>query len=116
MRVRDVMTRGPIHVRPETSVRNARWLMRLYSTEHLPVVAGDHPVAMLSYHEIEVTTGRAPRVQGLVPPSAHTIGPEETLEAAQRLLQACHAEALVVIEEDRLVGVLSRAQVQRAGR
>lgn len=116
MRVRDVMTRGPIQVRPETSVRNARWLMRLYSTEHLPVVAGDHPVAMLSYRECESTTGRAPRVQALAPPSAHTVSPDETLEAARRLLQACHAEALAVIEEGRLVGVLSLTQVKRADR
>jgi CBS domain-containing protein len=63
-----------------------------------------------------VAAGRDPRttqVRGIAEPPYYTIGPEVPLDEAFRFLEEHDAERVPVIEDGRLVGVLSRSALQR---
>ena len=63
-----------------------------------------------------VAAGRDPRatqVGGIAEPPYYTIGPEVPLDEAFHFLEEHDAERVPVVEEGRLVGVLSRSGLQR---
>ena len=63
-----------------------------------------------------VAAGRDPRgtmLREIVEPARNTIGSELPLDEAFRFLEEQDLERVAVLEDDRLVGVLSRAVLQR---
>jgi CBS domain-containing protein len=63
-----------------------------------------------------VAAGRDPRateLSAIVEPPLNTIGPELPLDEAFRFLEEHDLERVPVLEDGRLVGVLSRAVLQR---
>ncbi|HEX6679126.1 MAG TPA: CBS domain-containing protein [Gaiellaceae bacterium] len=63
-----------------------------------------------------VAAGRDPRttqVGGIAEPPYYTIGPEVPLDEAFHFLEEHDAERVPVVEDGRLVGVLSRSALQR---
>jgi CBS domain-containing protein len=63
-----------------------------------------------------VAAGRDPRsakLREIVEPPLNTIGPELPLDEAFRFLEEQDLERVPVVEDGRLVGVLSRAVLQR---
>ncbi len=64
LRVRDVMTWGPVTVRPESEIRQAAWLMHAVKVGALPVVEAGKVVGILTERDIvkafeEVLAGEA---------------------------------------------------------
>ena len=63
-----------------------------------------------------VAEGRDPgavRLAGIAEPPLYTIGPDVSLEDAFRFLEEHDAERVPVVEDGRLIGVLSRSVLQR---
>jgi CBS domain-containing protein len=63
-----------------------------------------------------VAAGRDPRttqVGAIAEPPHHTMEPEMALDEAYRFLEEHDAERVPVIEDGRLVGILSRSALQR---
>jgi CBS domain-containing protein len=63
-----------------------------------------------------VSAGRDPRtteVGGIAEAPHYTIGPEVPLDEAYRFLEEHDAERVPVLEDGRLVGILSRSALQR---
>lgn len=128
MTVRDAMTPAPLTVSARTSVAAALRLARDNGIGHLPVVERGHVVGVvrrerllaltpseattLSRHELHDALARL-TVERAVEP-ALTL-PETTPlgEAARRLLAHGAPEALVV-EDGRLVGILTHSDLLRA--
>ena len=128
MTAADAMTPGPLTVTPRTSVAAALRLIRDNRIAHLPVVDRGHIVGVV----------RQERLLALTPSEATTLSRHELLdalalltveravepaltleartplaEAARHLLERGAHEALVV-QEDRLVGILTHSDLLRA--
>jgi CBS domain-containing protein len=130
MQVQDWMTRRVVTVTPETSLLNARRLLATYHIRHLPVVDDGHVVGMISSRDIcrgdrtldaalaalqsGLAEGRFRPVSSLMSTPARTVRPADTIaRATERMLDA-GIGALAVVDEGRLVGVLSLVDCLRA--
>jgi CBS-domain-containing membrane protein len=128
MNARDAMTPSPLTVTPRTSVAAALRLIRDNGITHLPVVERgrilgvlrqEHLLALtpseattLSRHELHDALARL-TVERAVEPALALEATTPLAEAARRLLQGSAHEALVV-EQGRLVGILTHSDLLRA--
>lgn len=138
MRVAELMTTDVVTVRTETPLRDAAALLAKKRISGLPVVDDDgHVVGVLSEADILVKAGGATRGHRLLgwllesdvdledKIAAKTVGdamsaPVLTIESDRRVHEAAKLMAaeginrLPVVENDRLVGIITRADVVRA--
>jgi CBS domain-containing protein len=108
-RVSSVMSAKPITIPPNESLETARHRMSAAKIRHLPVVASDRLVGILSDVDFPAYRGRFDdtRVDVAMTPEPVTIGPDASIEAAARLMLERRVRALPVVEGDRLIGMLS---------
>jgi CBS domain-containing protein len=119
-RVREVMTPDPATASPSMSVVEAAQEMIRKEKGPLPVVEGGRVVAMVTDRDIiarVVAAGQDPsalRVSDIATKDVVTIGPDQDVQEARRLLAQHQLDRLVVVEEgDRLVGIISEADLRR---
>lgn len=139
MKVKDVMTREVVSVGPETPLKEAARLLGAKGISGLVVMDGDAVVGVLSEADIlvkeggervthtgvlgwlfetgasELETKLAARTVGEAMTSpALTIGPDRPVhEAAARMIED-GVNRLPVVEDGKLVGIVSRADLVRA--
>jgi CBS domain-containing protein len=117
-RVRDLMTSEVVTVEPQTSIVDAARRMIQQEKGPLPVVEGDRPVAMVTDRDIiarVVAEGRAPTsvtVEDIATRELVTIGPDQAVEEAVRLMAEHQLDRILVVEGDRLVGIISEADIR----
>ncbi len=117
MDVRDLMTTDVVAVAKTTSIRDAARLMFRYRVSGLPVVdVEDRVLGIITegdflQMEIErVETGVIPDQVGDVMSSpVETIPPDMDVIGAARFMQAQNVKRLIVAEDERMVGIISRA-------
>jgi CBS domain-containing protein len=119
-KVRDAMTPDPATASPSMSVVEAAQEMIQKEKGPLPVVEGGRVVAMVTDRDIiarVVAAGQNPsalRVSDIATKDLVTIGPDQDTDEARRLLAQHQLDRLVVVEEgDRLVGIISEADLRR---
>jgi CBS domain-containing protein len=119
-KVREVMTSDPATASPSMSVVEAAKEMIQKEKGPLPVVEGGRVVAMVTDRDIiarVVAAGQDPsslRVSDIATKDVVTIGPDQDTDEARRLLAQHQLDRLVVVEEgDRLVGIISEADLRR---
>jgi len=131
LRVQDLMTKTVVTVNPDTSVHEARTLMQRRKIRHLPVL--DHgqlvgiisdrllrtvlpsPATSLSVWEVNYLLDRL-TVAEVMTHFVMTVTPQTLAsEAAGRMLGQ-KVGALPVVEDGRLVGMLTRSDILRAFR
>ncbi len=124
------MTTPVVSVAPETSVAAATRLMRARGIRHLPVIdARGHLVGILSDRDLrqvvfdpwldEGLADLATRFETLPVERVMTwrpiaVRPETAMSAAARLMRQYRIGALPVVEDERLVGLLTETDVLRA--
>ena len=122
MNVRDLMTTDVVAVAPTTSVRDAAQMMFRYRVSGLPVVdTEEHVLGIITegdFLAVEITraqTGSAPElVRDVMSTSVITVpGGMEILEAA-KLMHDNDVKRVVVVEEFKMAGVLSRIDIVSA--
>jgi acetoin utilization protein AcuB len=130
MLIRELMTGGLITVRPETSVQEARDLMGKETIRHLlvtgpgGVLAGiltDRDVRLnlpsratsLSAQEIGHLLSRL-TVGEIMTRSVITIGPDDPAREGARLMLDHKIGALPVLDEGRLIGIITETDIVRA--
>lgn len=119
--VRDAMTPGVETVEPSQPLLDAARLMKTGDFGSVPVVENGRLVGVLTDRDIVVRAV----AQGLDPNSAQvgeiastgpvTVEPDQDLAEALRLMAAHRVRRLPVVDEGRLVGVLSQADVALEG-
>jgi CBS domain-containing protein len=138
MRVNDLMTRNVVTVTPDTSLRDAAALLVEHKISGVPVVTeGGEVAGVVSEADILVkaggTTSRNRLLGWLLDPDlgleekikAETVGeamsapailvsPTRPVFEAARLMVAESVNRLPVVEDGRLVGILTRADIVRA--
>ena len=116
--VRDLMVSDVITIEPSTSVVDAAKRMIQEEKGPLPVVEGGRPVAMVTDRDIiarVVAEGRDPNsltVDDVATRALVTIGPDQDVEEAQRLMDQHQLDRILVVEGDRLVGIISEADIR----
>jgi CBS domain-containing protein len=118
-RVREVMTPDPATASPSMSVVEAAQEMIRKEKGPLPVVEGGRVVAMVTDRDLVarvVAASRDPntvRCEEIATEDLVTIRPDQDLQEARRLLAQHQLDRLLVVEEgDRLVGILSEADIR----
>jgi CBS domain-containing protein len=118
-RVEDVMTEAVVTASPSMSVADAAKRMIEQEKGPLPVVEGDRVVAIITDRDIiarVVAVGRDPdsvTVRDVATKDLVTIGPDQNVGEARQLMAQHQLDRLLVVEEgDRLVGIISEADIR----
>jgi CBS domain-containing protein len=119
-KVRDAMTPDPATASPSMTVVEAAQEMIKKEKGPLPVVEGGRVVAMVTDRDIiarVVAAGQDPsslRVSDIATKDVVTIGPDQDTQEARQLMAQHQLDRLVVVEKgDRLVGIISEADLRR---
>jgi len=113
------MTVDPTAVHPDVTAREAARLLVERDIGPLPVVENDMLVGIVTDRDLVVRVladdrdPAATTVGEIASTEVVTIGPDEDLDAALKLLAEHHVRRLPVVEEGRLVGILARADIPR---
>lgn len=138
MRVRDLMTTDPVTTTPDASLKEAARLMVHNQVSGLPVVEGDRLVGVVTEGDylrreadreqpyrlslLEAMFGDASsepspieKVSEVMTDKVFTIGPDATISEAARVMSKRGIKRLPVLDdEQRLIGIISRADVVNA--
>jgi CBS domain-containing protein len=122
-KVRDVMTERPRAVTPQTPLNEVAEMMENEDVGAVPVVDGDRLVGIVTDRDIVVRAiakGKDPRGMPAAEVSSRelvTVNPDDDLSDALELMARYQVRRLAVTAEDeRLVGVVSQADVALAGK
>ena len=117
-KVHEVMTGRPRAVAPDTPLSEAAQLMESEDVGALPVVEGDSVTGMVTDRDIvvrAVAKGKDPRgmpVREVSTRDVVAVHPDEDLSEALKLMASHQVRRLAVVDDDnRLVGVVSQADV-----
>ena len=116
--VRDLMVSDVVTVEPSTSVVDAAGKMIQAEKGPLPVVEGDRPMAVVTDRDIVahvVAEGRDPSSTTVDDIASHelvTVGPDQDVDEARQLMDQHHLDRVLVVEGDRLVGIISEADLR----
>jgi len=122
MLVKDWMT-SPVHtVSPDDSISDAAFILREKKIKHLPVVAGTKLVGLLSdrdikgylpskgtsldVYELNYILAKTKVTSAMCQP-VHTASPQMPVEEAAMILYDRNIGCLPVVENDKLVGIIS---------
>ena len=119
--VGDVMTRGPWVVDDDAPLRQARSLMVDHEIHHLPVVRHGALVGMLSDRDVKRALdphlGLPPEdelfVRDVCTFDAYSVPPAEPLERVLRAMAARHIGSALVIDDGRVLGILTASDACR---
>ena len=112
MNIRDVMTPNPRSVSPDDSIQNAARIMRDEDTGAVPVVQNGRPVGIVTDRDIVVRVvaedGQLNRpVREIVTSNLVSASPDMSTREATELMSEHQIRRLTVVENDRLVGIVS---------
>jgi len=119
MKVRDLMIPDPITITANASITDALELMKLNAIRHLPVVSPKKVLrGFLTLADLK---------QGLIPSMVAdvsladlmindpiTIGPDEDIEVAARLIYKHKIGGIPVVDGQKLVGIITESDILRA--
>jgi CBS domain-containing protein len=122
-KVQDVMTTRPRAVTPQTPLTEVAELMQTDDVGAVPIVDGDRLVGIVTDRDIVVRAiaqGKDPRGMPAAEVSSRelvTVKPDDDLSDALDLMTQYQVRRLAVTSDDeRLVGVVSQADVARHGK
>ena len=112
MNIREVMTPNPQSISPGDSIQNAARIMRDNDTGAVPVVENGRPVGIVTDRDIVVRAvaedGQLNRpVRDIVSGNVVYATPDMSTHEAADLMSEYQVRRLPVVENDRLVGIVS---------
>lgn len=121
MRVREAMAKTISTAAPEDTIDRVAALMKQEDCGFIPVVQGDEVVGVVTDRDLVVRVlASAPAGVPAVPvgdvmtPSVWSVGADEPIEAAAHKMAEHAVRRLPVVEDGRLVGVLSYGNLEQA--
>ncbi len=118
--VRDWMTRDPLTVEPERPIGQVAGLMHTHGVRHVVVMDRERVVGIVSDRDVREPVGVEPRrprdapVAGVMSESPVTVAADASLVEAARALLERRIGALPVLDQDRVVGILTRSDALEA--
>jgi CBS domain-containing protein len=118
MNIRDAMTGRPRSATPDTPLSQVAQLMETQDIGAIPILDGDQLVGMITDRDIVVRAVakekdlRKMRSREISSGELVTVGPDQDLSDALRLMAQHQVRRLPVVDdENRLVGVVSQADI-----
>jgi acetoin utilization protein AcuB len=121
MLVRECMSANPIKVHPESDPLAALGLCKSARIRRLPVVdADDHILGIVTRNMLEQFLAKAPspgvmkrqhNIEQVMISPALTVAPDYPLEEAARLMVAHKIGSLPVVEEGKLIGIITETDI-----
>jgi CBS domain-containing protein len=117
--VRDLMTSSVVTGERGITVAEAAQRMIQKEVGPLPIVEGDRVVAIVTDRDLTarvVAEGRDPSsttVDDVATTDLITIGPDNDVNEARQLMAQHQLDRILVLEGDRLVGIISEADIRR---
>ncbi len=122
---RDLMSAPIRTIRPETTIAEAQRILLRYGHSGLPIVAApaddgiDRLVGIISRRDLDLALhhgfSHAP-VKGYMTNQVRTIAPDTTLPAIEALMVTYDIGRLPVLDDGKLVGIVTRTDVLRSDR
>jgi len=106
----------PVTVRPSQSLREALGVMREHDVSGVPVVEGESPVGILTARDIRFEKNLDQPVSALMTTKLVTVTPGVKPDEARELLHKHRIEKLLVVENTRLVGLITIKDLLQAER
>ena len=109
-RLRDIMTHDPIAIRFDAPAAEAAELLDQENVRHLPVLKGNALVGILSTHDLahyRAIPDPALTVSDLLTDEVLFLGPDAHAEEAIDLMIGNRVNAVPVVDEGRLVGIVT---------
>jgi IMP dehydrogenase len=110
------MVISPVTVRPTQLLRDALELMREHGISGVPVTEGDTPVGILTARDIRFEKNLDQPVSALMTRKLVTVPPGVANDHAKQLLHQHRIEKLLVVEDGRLVGLITIKDILQADR
>lgn len=126
MRVKDRMRRSLVSVAQTDTLDHALMTLKRFNIRHLPVVKGDHVVGIVSDRDVKKATPSpfdyptaeefraftsAVTVKEIMTKEVVTVSPLTPIEEAACLMNQKRIGALPVVQEGRLIGILTETDV-----
>lgn len=123
MQIRELMSKSVVSITPEESAALAARLLTRHNLGMLPVCGQDgRLVGVVTDRDIVtrcLAAGQDPSrvpVEDIMTRELETLSPQEEGEAALARMASCQVRRLPVVEEGKVVGVLSLADLARSRR
>jgi CBS domain-containing protein len=127
-RVSDWMVRNPVTIGPKATVAEAEALLESHRIRHLPVMDGERLVGFLTDRDIRLASMPRPRkqpnqqdallqllrVEQVMTPNPTTASPVMPIAEAARLMLEHRYGGLPVVQEERLVGIITQGDLLKA--
>lgn len=119
MQVREIMSTRIVSVEPTSTVKDAALLMNRHNIGAVPVVDGATVRGMITDRDIvlrcvaENRDATTLKVSDICSQGAVSVGPEQNLSEAMNLMSTEQVRRLPVVDNGRLVGMISVADVAR---
>jgi IMP dehydrogenase len=101
------MVFAPVTIGPAEALRDALALMREHGISGVPVVEGERPVGILTARDIRFEQNLDQPVSALMTKKLVTVPPGVSPSDAKQLLHQHRIEKLLVVEDGRLVGLIT---------
>jgi IMP dehydrogenase len=110
------MVLAPITVRPNQSLREALDTMHQHDITGLPVVEGDRPVGILTARDVRFERNLDQPVSALMTKELVTVTSNVGNDEARALLHKNRIEKLLVVENGKLIGLITIKDILQADR
>jgi len=117
--IKEAMKYNPIIVKPTISVLSAAKLMKKHRIGNVIVVEGEQPVGILTESDIlkkVVAEDKKPKdvlVKDVMSTPVIVTDPYISLEEAMKTMGKCNIRRLPVIEDGKLIGVITQKDISR---
>lgn len=117
MKVRDIMTKEVAYINPESTVSEAAQLMQKHNVGSIPVCDQNGVVGIVTDRDIvvrNVAHGKSPqetRVRDVMTGQVNTATPDMEVDAAADLMAQYKVRRLPVVENNRIVGMVSLGDI-----
>ena len=108
------MVIAPVTVRPSQSLRETLAIMREHDISGVPVTDGERLVGILTARDIRFEEKLDQPVSALMTKKLVTVPPGTSNDDAKRLLHQHRIEKLLVVENERLVGLITIKDILQA--
>ena len=115
MNVRDVMTSNPRTVSPTDSIQTAARIMKEEDCGVVPVVENGKPVGIVTDRDIVIRAvaegGGERTIREIATMDLAFVKPGDSIRDAEKLMSERQVRRLPVVENDRLVGIVSLGDI-----
>jgi len=117
MRIKDLMTKDLITVRPDASIPEAEKIMKDHQIRRLPVVEKGNLLGIVAQGDLLEALPRSPvherRIAEIMQKNPVTVTPDTLLEDALRMGQKKKIGSFPVVDNGRLVGIATESDILR---